>query len=135
MKKLLTLFCFIAIIGISNAYSSNSSYYIDDNAVEEVLSSGVEVNTQFNLVRNDGILGQKTALAEKDPLIAIALDFFLGGLAIHRVYLGGRPTLILLYFITCGGIFGIVPLVDLIVLVINYDDISQFVNNDQFIMW
>lgn len=135
MKKLLSLFCFIAIIGISNAYSSNSSYYIDDNAVEEVLSTGVEVNTEFNLVTNTGILGHQTTLDEKEPAIALLLDFFLGGIAIHRVYLGGRPTLVLLYFITCGGIFGIVPLVDFIVLIINYDDISQFVDNDKFIMW
>lgn len=135
MRKLLTLFCFVAIIGVSNSYASNSNYYIDDNAVEEVLSSGVEVNTEFNLVGENGILGQNASLNEKDPAIALILDFFLGGIAIHRVYLGGRPTLVLLYFITCGGIFGIVPLVDFIVLIIDFNDISQYVDNDKFIMW
>ncbi|GAA5035956.1 hypothetical protein GCM10011506_31510 [Marivirga lumbricoides] len=133
MKKLLLLICFVSFLGLSNSFANNS-YYVDDAAVEEVLTSGVELSAEFNLNPN-ATLGQQTTLDEKDPLVAIILDFFLGGIGIHRVYLGGRGTLVLIYFITCGGIFGIVPLVDLIVLAINYDDISQFVDNDKFIMW
>lgn len=133
MKKLLLLICFVSLVGLSNSFANNS-YYINDTAVEEVLTSGVELSAEFNLNPN-ATLGQQTTLNEKDPIVAIILDFFLGGLGIHRVYLGGRGTLVLIYFITCGGIFGIVPLVDLIVLAINYDDISQFVDNDKFIMW
>ncbi|MBK6266809.1 TM2 domain-containing protein [Marivirga sp. S37H4] len=133
MKKLLLLICLISCVGLSNSYANNS-YYINDSAVEEVLSSGVEVNPVFNLNTNS-VLGHQEMLNEKDPLIAILLDILVGGLGIHRVYLDGRPTLILIYFITCGGIFGVVPLVDLIVLAINYDDISAYVGNDKFIMW
>jgi uncharacterized membrane protein len=39
------------------------------------------------------------------------------------------------YILTCGGIFGIVPLVDFIVLIINIDNISKYVNNPKFFMW
>ncbi|ADR23235.1 hypothetical protein MATR_29160 [Marivirga tractuosa] len=135
MKKLLAVFSLFLIIGLSNATAS--SYYVDDSAVEEVLSKGVEVNTDFSLDVNTSaeLFNQSASLNEKDPLVAILLDIFVGGLAVHRVYLGGKPTLILLYFITCGGIFGVLPLGDLIVLAINYDDISAYVGNDNFIMW
>ncbi len=133
MKKLLLLICLISVVGLSNSYANNS-YYVNDIAVEDVLTSGVEVNPEFNLNANT-VLGQNETLEEKNALVAILLDIVVGGFGIHRVYLDGRPTLILIYFITCGGIFGIVPLVDLIVLAINFDDISQFVGNDKFIMW
>jgi hypothetical protein len=41
------------------------------------------------------------------------------------------------YILTCGGIFGIVPFVDWIVLLIGLveDDISKYVNNPKFFMW
>jgi hypothetical protein len=135
MKKLLAVFSLFLLIGVSNVNAS--SYYVDDAAVEEVLSKGVEVNSTFNLDVSSSaeFFSQSSTLNDKDPLVAILLDIFVGGLAIHRVYLGGRPTLILLYFITCGGIFGILPLGDLIVLAVNYDDISAYVGNDKFIMW
>jgi TM2 domain-containing membrane protein YozV len=66
--------------------------------------------------------------------IAIALDFFLGGLG-HRFYLGTETLTGLAYIFTCGGIFGIVPLVDLIVLIIDNKDISAYINNPKFFMW
>ena len=74
---------------------------------------------------------------DPNPWVAFALSWVLGGIGVHRVYLGGKGSLILIYFITCGGIFGIVPLIDWIVLLVGAikGDISQFVNNDAFFMW
>jgi TM2 domain-containing membrane protein YozV len=134
MKKLLSLIVLIFVMGLSQGFASNS-YVVDDAAVEKVLSTGVELSSDFDLNTAPVYFSQEQLKAEKDPLVAILLDFFVGGLAIHRVYLGGKPSLILIYLITCGGIFGIVPLVDLIVLAINYDDISAYVDNDKFFMW
>ena len=85
--------------------------------------------------------GQKTKLffktaaamfasSDHNAAVAIILAFFLGGLGIHRVYLGGRPILILLYIITLGGIFGILPLIDFIRLIIGHMD--HYENNDAF---
>ena len=67
--------------------------------------------------------------------MALVLDFFLGGLGIHRFYLGTEVMTGIGYILTCGGIFGIVPLVDFIVLIINIDNISKYVNNPKFFMW
>jgi hypothetical protein len=39
------------------------------------------------------------------------------------------------YILTCGGIFGLMPLIDLIVLAVNWDDISAYVDNPKFFMW
>jgi hypothetical protein len=69
------------------------------------------------------------ALAGDNIILALVLLIFFGGLAIHRVYLGTKPIMILWYFLTCGGLFGICPLLDLIVMVTNFDRLS---NNNKF---
>lgn len=115
---------------------ASSKYTIDDNAVEQVLESGVTVLTADAAANTVLDLNSSNAqLAEKNSIVAIILNFFLGGLAIHRVYLGGTGLLILGYLVTCGGIFGLVPLVDFVVLIINNDDISEYIDNDAFFMW
>ena len=133
MKKLLAVLSLALVFASTSAYAS-SNYYVNEEAVQEVFSTSVETETTISITE-DFLYNQNAQLAEKNALVAILLDFFLGGWGIHRVYLGGRPALILIYFITCGGIFGIVPLIDLIVMAINFDDISAYVGNDKFIMW
>lgn len=116
--------------------ASASKYTVDDAAVEAVLESSTVISGDFlSLGDAFGLNTNKASLDEKNVWIAVLLDFFLGGLAVHRVYLGGTPVLIVGYLLTCGGIFGIVPLIDLIVLVINNEDISKYVNNNKFFMW
>ena len=73
--------------------------------------------------------------SDKNFVAAILLNFFLGGLGIHRLYLGTATMIWIGYILTCGGIFGVVPFVDFIVLIIHNDDISEFVDNPKFFMW
>ena len=76
-------------------------------------------------------------LTTKDPVVAWLLSFPVGMLGLHRVYLGAGSRMAVLYIVTAGGFFGIVPMIDWILLLrgIQDDDISQFVNNRRFIMW
>lgn len=68
---------------------------------------------------------------EHNAALAILLAFFIGWTGIHRVYLGGRPVLILFYIITFGGIFGILPLIDFIRLIIGHMD--HYEGNNKFL--
>lgn len=52
---------------------------------------------------------------------AMILCLLLGGLGIHRFYLGEAGKGIL-YIITIGGFFGLIPLIDLIVWVLGSDE-------------
>jgi TM2 domain-containing membrane protein YozV len=133
MRKFLAVLCLTLVVAVTNANASNS-YFVNEAAVEDVFKNSIASEVSFSLTE-DLLMSQKSQLADKNALVAIVLDVVLWGWGIHRVYLGGKPSLIFIYLITCGGIFGIVPLVDLIVLAINYDDISAFVGNDKFIMW
>lgn len=52
-------------------------------------------------------------------ILAIVLCVFLGGLGIHRVYLGGSAKLIVFYFLlSLIGLGGILALIDLIALIV-----------------
>lgn len=135
MKKLLMLTMMLFVLASVSTFAS-SKYRIDDTAVEQVLDNGIAAMTADAMTTAVLDLNSSNAqLDEKDPIVAIVLNFFLGVFAIHRVYLGGTGLLVLGYIVTCGGIFGVVPLVDFIVLIIENEDISPYIDNDAFFMW
>ncbi len=69
-------------------------------------------------------------------IIASALAFPLpfGILGIHRIYLGTKPYIPLIYIGTFLGCAGLIPLIDFIHLISN-KDISRFQNNPHIFMW
>ncbi|MBW8332890.1 MAG: TM2 domain-containing protein [Prolixibacteraceae bacterium] len=138
MKKLfLVVILFIAVLSVKQANAS--SYSVNEQAIDQLFASAVETSmismnaTELSSVASN--VSTTVMAQEKDAIVAIALDFFLGGLGIHRFYLGTETLTGLAYIFTCGGIFGIVPLVDFIVLIIDNKDISAYINNPKFFMW
>ena len=136
MKK---TFLFLTVLLGLACFSTEASaaYTIDDSAVETLFNSATQ--TSFSIMSEAFEMAPAMAIApaggSKDALVAIILDFFLGGLGIHRFYLGTKVMTGIGYILTRGGIFGLVPFVDLIVLAINFDDISSYVDNPKFFMW
>lgn len=138
MKKLIFVFVlFVTVLSVQQANAS--SYSVDEQAIDQLFESAVETSMlSVNATEPSSVASSvsSTVMAkEKDAVVAIVLDFFLGGLGIHRFYLGTETLTGLAYFLTCGGIFGIVPLVDFVVLIIDNKDISAYVNNPKFFMW
>lgn len=139
MKKLLLVI--VLFVGIISAKQvSASSYSVNEQAIDQLFDRAIETSMiSVNAPEiNTVAAGVPTAVMpskNKDAVAAILLDFFLGGLGIHRFYLGTKPLTGIGYILTCGGIFGIVPLVDFIVLIIDHDDISPYINNPKFFMW
>lgn len=137
MKHVLLIF-FAALLTFSFSNANAGNYQIDDKALDQIFAGAQIVNLSdlsSNLLPLAADANPTAVTGAKDPLVAILLDLFVGGLGIHRFYLGTEPLTGIAYFLTCGGIFGIVPLVDLVVLVMNYDDISPYVDNPKFFMW
>lgn len=73
---------------------------------------------------------------QKNKVIAAALafPFPFGCVGLHRVYLGTSPYVPIVYAATAGGVFGILPMIDCIVL-ISSSHISRYENNPKVIMW
>ncbi len=139
MKKVSLAICLLlAVFFVKSA--SASSYSIDMNSIDKMFSEAVETSM---ISVNAGELSAIPATAsatvvaanEKTFVTAVLLDFFLGGLGVPRFYLGTKTMTGIGYILTCGGIFGIVPFVDLIVLIVDNDDISPYIDNPKFFMW
>jgi TM2 domain-containing membrane protein YozV len=91
----------------------------------------------FEIDTNSQSLLLTPQLKEKDPILAWLISFPAGILGLHRAYLGTETKTVLLYIATAGGLFGIVPMIDWILLLkgIQSGDIAKYVNNRKFIMW
>jgi TM2 domain-containing membrane protein YozV len=135
MKKILLL---VLVCTLGFAYNSKASsiYTVDDAAIETTLNLATAVTLNLSS-EMPSILNPMSTLASKSDknfVTALVLGIFLGGLAIHRIYLGSKPVMIFYYIITGCGIFGVVPLIDWINIIISKNDLGKFDNNKYF-MW
>lgn len=151
MKKTILALAFFATLGLTNAKASEvvstsnvqDEYVVNDNNIEAMFTMSTDASYEVAGTLNLNTLATNEANNQmfvkngggKSAILAIVLDLFLGGLGIHRAYLGTKTFTWIGYFLSCGGIFGIVPLVDLIVLAINAGDISKYEDNSKFFMW
>ncbi|MGF7138028.1 TM2 domain-containing protein [Roseimarinus sediminis] len=128
---------FLAVVmGLLMVQQSHASTYrLDEAAVDQLFDSAIETSMLESGITSAGMSSTDYTVEGKDPMVAILLDFFLGTLGIHRFYLGTEPISGIAYILTCGGFGGIIPLIDLIMLAVNYEDISPYVNNPKFFMW
>lgn len=144
MKKLLV--CMFALFGMAGL-SFADKYELDNNAIDNAFNQATTLSLDnmdlsalngldINLNLNSEIATMRGA-GGKNWGVAALLDFFLGGIGIHRMYLGSSNLMWLYYGITCCGIFGIVPLVDFIVIIVDGIDgnIGKYCNNSSYFMW
>lgn len=128
MKKVILL----AVFAFSGLVANAASYQVNDAQVETVLSTNV-VDLEMGAVATLNVMSPTNVQGDNDVIIALVLDWFLGGLGIHRLYLGANPVIVAKYFFTCGGIFGIVPIVDFFHIIIN--GVDKMKDNDKLIAW
>ncbi len=78
----------------------------------------------------------KVVKPKRHKLISAILAFPIpfGMLGLHRIYLGTRPYIPLMYILSFGGGFFITPFVDFISILKN-KEMTQFENNPKFFMW
>jgi TM2 domain-containing membrane protein YozV len=143
MKKALIL-SFICFCSLYTFAAGNNPYTVDDQKVEQLFTNSVDASLSLlsdntNKLTPTGQLdfgaSAKFRSSDRSFVAAILLDFFLGGFGIHRLYLGTATMTWIGYILTCGGIFGLVPFVDFIVLIVHSDDMSPYEDNSAFFMW
>lgn len=142
MKKILLLA--VATLALTfNSFATNDPYVLNDNNFEQMYAQAEEMTVaDLNTTFSDSYgmssnMDYTAQLSGKNPWASFALCWVLGGLGIHRHYMGTAGWMWAAYLFTFGGIFGIVPFVDWIVLLIGAieNDISSYVGNTKFFMW
>jgi len=65
---------------------------------------------------------------------AILIAILAGPLGGHRLYLGTKPYVPIIYALTLGGGLGLLPAIDIIVILFS-KDLSKYYDNPQIMMW
>lgn len=132
MKKLvLTL-----AVALMSLVASANNYVANDAAIDALVENSVEMVMEVapSMPAADIV----SLSSNQDPLIATLLGWFTGWVGLHRYYLGTSVWMVLPYALTGGG-FGIVNLIDSVMLTIdliqNNSINPQYVNNPRILMW
>ncbi len=70
----------------------------------------------------------------KQKFATIVIILLTGPLGGHRLYLGTKPVVPVVYAVTLGGGIGILPIIDLFAIAFT-KDISRYIDNERVIMW
>jgi hypothetical protein len=100
---------------------------IDQSGISIDEKSGIPEG--FNAIESTGII-----VKENKRLVAALLTLTLGMLGVHRIYMGSKPWIPLVYLLTFGGGFFILPLIDLIAI-LTTPDIDKYLDNPRVFMW
>ena len=141
MKKTLILLSVLLLIGVSmNTQAAN--YRIDQTRVDQMMTTAKSIDavTIFNLPDMAGVPDNTKLTAEKDPMVAMILAIFLGGIGAHRYYLGTEFKICIFYtllnILVFGGfILGWIDAIFLLMAGMNKSDMKGYVNNPHLIMF
>jgi TM2 domain-containing membrane protein YozV len=91
---------------------------------------------QPGFVFTDTINGNKVTFHKKHRLFAaiLALPPF-GLFGLHRIYMHTSPGIPLVYIVTFGGAFYILPFIDLVLILLNKDIHLNYTSNPHLFMW
>jgi TM2 domain-containing membrane protein YozV len=90
--------------------------------------------TDTNFVVQKDTMVSKHFLQKKIIVSVMAFPFPFGFVGAHRVMLGTKPYVPIVYVATLGGCFGLLPLIDFIVIATS-KNLEQYENNSSIFMW
>lgn len=108
--------------------AKSSNFSIESKGLDvkaELAALGIDIN-ELDL--------GATYKQENERLIAIVLAIALGPFGGHRLYLGTLPQVPVVYTLTLGGGFGILPLIDIFHLLFT-KDLAPYRYNGNVFMW
>jgi len=72
---------------------------------------------------------------KKHRLVAALLAFPLGIFGLHRLYMHTAPIVPFVYIATFGGLFGVLPFIDFVLILLNKDIHLTYTSNPHLFMW
>lgn len=130
MKKFLAVIvALFAVVAVANA----ANYSVDEASIDGLFTEAVMEAPAAPAAALPAIGGDP----QITNIIALVVDMVgLGFFGIHRLILGTQPINCLWYILTVGGIFGIIPLIDWVMILIDLiNGSASYLDNPAFIMW
>ncbi len=130
MKKFFAVIvALFAVVAVANA----ANYSVDEAAIDGLFTEAVMEAPAAPAAALPAIGGDP----QITNIIALVVDMVgLGFFGIHRLILGTQPINCLWYILTVGGIFGIIPLIDWVMILIDLiNGSASYLDNPAFIMW
>lgn len=131
MNKPIVSLLFVMLMGLFfRSYAENySAPYTTSDTLTVSIDSVKEINSTSIVIP-----AKDTLLRKKLISSFFAFPFPFGFMGAHRVMLGTKPWVPVVYVATLGGCFGLLPLIDFCVIVFS-KDIEQYENNPNIFMW
>jgi len=132
MMKLFAYIFLVPVMFLAGMHSGSASDINRQELMEELeIKDTIRIGHYRILISH----GEESELSRKrSKLIAVAADLLTGPLGGHRIYLGTKPWVPVVYALTLGGGMGFLPVTDLFVIIFT-SDLSKYTNNPQLIMW
>lgn len=130
MKKFFAVIvALFAVVAVANA----ANYSVDEASIDALFTEAVMEAPAAPAAALPAVGGDP----QITNIVAFVVDWLgLGFFGVHRLILGTKPINCLWYILTVGGIFGILPLVDGIMLIVDLiNGSASYLDNPAFIMW
>ena len=108
----------------------------DSDTLVALLETPSEINLN-DITRPSPLFKRFHSKKSKNKKITATLLAFpcpFGIVGLHRIYLGTAPYVPIVYIASLGGAFGVLPLVDFFVLLLD-KNIDRFADNNKVFMW
>lgn len=131
-----SLFIFLTILCTHRSFSSTDTITFFFNANDTLVSDLPALKTIDGQPELMSAVSLKPDEAKRKKLISamLAFPFPFGFMGAHRVMLGCKPWIPVVYVATFGGCFGLLPMIDFCAIVFS-KDITQYENNPHVFMW
>lgn len=134
---LLSSFVFLAALCATSNTIVSEKQHLD-------LPGNISFKSADTIFFSPDLIGADTLLIQKDNKkdksrkkfvsALFAFPFPFGFMGAHRVMLGTKPWVPVIYVVTFGGCFGVLPLIDFFVITFS-KDISKYEDNPAIFMW
>lgn len=111
-------------------FNSNFKNNISEVYFTKISSTNIAIDSLSSTI----VLPKDTLIRKKIISAICAFPFPFGFVGMHRVMLGTKPWIPVVYVATFGGGFGILPMIDFFVIIFK-KDIGQLENCPNLFMW
>ena len=132
MKFKLFVICYLMTSALFAKNKLATVYYLDSTSMimysENISVDDKNPNPIFQLFR------KKQKLNKRITSAVLAFPFPFGIVGLHRIYLGTKPHVPVAYIASLGGVFGVLPLIDFLVITFG-KDFDHYRDNGKVFMW